>query len=48
MRRIFSLCSVFVNSTLGDFSPTSTGANASVPNARANGVSWVADLRIVM
>ena len=48
MRRISSLCSVFVNSTLGDFSPTSMGATAYVPNARANGVSWVADLRVVL
>ena len=38
-RRISSLCSAFVNSTLGDFSPTLTGATASTLNARANGVS---------
>ena len=42
------MCSVFANSTLGDFIPTSTGAIASVPNARANGVSWVVDLRVVL
>ena len=36
-----------MNSTLGDFSPTSTGATAFVPNARANEVSSVANLRVV-
>ena len=36
------------NSTLGDLTPTSTGATALVPNARANRVSWVADLRVVL
>ena len=36
------------NKTLCDLTPTSTGATASVPNARANRVSWVADLRVVL
>ena len=40
--------SAFANLTLGDLSPTSTGATASVPNAKANGVSRVADLRVVL
>ena len=39
---------MFANSTLGDLSPTSTGATASVLNAKANGVSRVADLRVVL
>ena len=39
---------MLANSTLGDFNPTSTGATASVPNARVNGVSQVTDLRVVM
>ena len=39
MRRTSSLCSALANSILGDFNPTSTGATASVPKARANGVS---------
>ena len=48
MWRISSLCSGFANSTLGDFSQTSIGATASVPNVKANKVSWVADLRVVL
>ena len=36
------------NLTLGDFSPISTGATALMPKARANGVSWVAALRVVL
>ena len=32
----------------GDFSPTSTRSTTSVPKARANGVSSVADLRVVL
>ena len=48
MWRISLLCLVFANSTLGDFIPTMTGATTYVPNARANGVSWVADLRVVL
>ena len=47
-RRVSSLRSAFANLTLGDLSPTSTGAIASVPNAKANGVSRVADLRVVL
>ena len=43
-----SLCSTLANSILGDFNLTSIGATASVPKARANGVSWVADLRVVL
>ena len=39
---------MLANSILGDFNPTSTGATASVPKARVNGVSWVADLRVVL
>ena len=42
------MCLAFTNSTLGDLSLTSTGAIASVPNAKANGVSRVADLRVVL
>ena len=42
------MCSALVNSILGDLSPTSTGATASMPNAKANGVSQVADLRVVL
>ena len=42
------MCSTLANSILRDFNPTSTGATASVPKARANGVSWVADLRVVL
>ena len=42
------MCSVFANSTLGDFSPTSTGATTLVPNARENGVSLVAYLCVVL
>ena len=42
------LCSTLANSILGDFNPTSTGATSSVPKAKANGVSWVADLRVVL
>ena len=40
--------STLANSILGDFNPTSTCATASVPKARVNGVSWVADLRVVL
>ena len=47
-QRDSSLCSALANSTLGDLSPTSTGATASVSNAKANGVSRVADLRVVL
>ena len=39
MRRTSSLCSMFASSILDDFSPTSTGSPASVPKAKANGVS---------
>ena len=42
------MCSAFANSNLGDSSPTSTGATASMPNAKANEVSRVADLRVVL
>ena len=42
------MCSTLSNSILGDFNPTLTGATASVPKARVNGVSWVADLRVVL
>ena len=42
------MCSTFANSILGDFNPTSIGATASTPKPRANGVSWVADLRVVL
>ena len=38
---------MFSSSILGDFSSTSTESTASVPKARANGVSWVVDLRVV-
>ena len=38
-RRASSLCSALANSILGDFNPILTGATASVPKARANGVS---------
>ena len=48
MRRVSSLRSAFANLTLGDSSPTSTGATASVPNAKVNGVSRVANLRVVL
>ena len=47
-RRASSFCSSEANSTLGDFIPTSTGATASVPKARANGVSRVADFCVVL
>ena len=47
-RRDSSLCSAFVNSILGDSSLTSTGAIASVPNAKANKVSRVVDLHVVL
>ena len=47
-RRASSLCSSDANSTLGDFIPTSTGATASMPKARANGVSRVADFCVVL
>ena len=40
--------SAFANWTLGDLIPTSIGATASVPNAKANGVSRVADLHVVL
>ena len=40
-RRDSVLCSAFANSTLGDLSPTSIGATASVPIAKANRVSWL-------
>ena len=33
------LCSTLANLVVGDFNPISTGATASVPKARANGVS---------
>ena len=33
------MCSMFASSILGDFCPTSTGSTASVPKARAKGVS---------
>ena len=39
---------MFASSVLGDFSPTLTGSIASMPKARANGVSRVADLRVVL
>ena len=39
---------MLANSTLGDPSLTSTGATALVPNAKANGVSRVTDLRVVL
>ena len=39
---------MLANSILGDFNPISTGATASVPKARANGVSVVVDLRVVL
>ena len=42
------MSSVFANSILGDLSPTSTGATASVPNAKVNGVSRVAKLHVVL
>ena len=42
------MCSTLSNSILGDFNSTSTGATVSVPKARVNGVSWVADLRVVL
>ena len=42
------MCLVFANSILDDFSLTLTGATASVPNDRANGVSLVVDLRVVL
>ena len=42
------MCSAFANSTLDDLSLISTGATASVPNAKANGVSRVVDLRVVL
>ena len=48
MRRASSLCSTLANSILGDFNPISIGATASVPKVRANGVSLVADLRVVL
>ena len=47
-RRASSLCSSDANSTLGDFILTSTGATASMPKARANGVSRVADFCVVL
>ena len=46
--RTSSLCSVLASSILGDFNPTSTGSTASVPKARANWVSRVVDLRVVL
>ena len=46
--RVSSLRSVFANLTLGDSSPTSIGATASVPNAKANRVSRVADLSVFL
>ena len=42
------MCSAFVNSTLGDLSPTLTRATALVANAKANGVSRVVDLHVVL
>ena len=36
------------NSILGDFIPTTTGATTSLLKARANGVSRVADLCVVL
>ena len=42
------MCSTTANSILGDFNLTSTGANASVSKARANGVSRVADFCVVL
>ena len=42
------MCSTDANSILGDFNLTSTGATASVPKARANGVSRVADFCVVL
>ena len=40
------MCLEFANLILGDSSLTSTGAIASVPNAKANEVSRVADLHV--
>ena len=39
---------MLANSILGDFNPISTGATALVPKAKANGVSLVVDLRVVL
>ena len=40
--------STAASSILGDFIPTSTGATALVPKAKANGVSRVADFCVVL
>ena len=40
--------STLANSIIRDFNPTSIGATTYVPKARVNGVSWVADLRVVL